>query len=475
MTRIVRRHVFLLLTLGLAAGWPLHARPQVTGRVLDNPERPLADAQIELIPLLSNHEAGRLRLAGREPEPAVAARSDARGRYALAAPRAGVWRIVVRAEGRVPMQYGPLLLLEPEELPPLVLPQDVGLRLRIADDGGRPVAQAWVLAEPGASAPRSAEAWWPDFRVGRTAADGSLTLPRLDAEPLAAQVFAPGRPEERRAGDSGEVWKLGRDAGVERLLRLTTSAGEALPGVLVRVGDAAWPQAVSDAGGRARLRVPSGPPPPIVLVTRDGRQERLTLPALSEAGGETPLVVGAERRVSGQLLDAATGKPLAGAFVRVDADPGRLAKSDSAGRYELVAPGDRRFSLSVEGAGFLPRRVWVTAAQIRQGRVPTVSLGRAARLRGVVVGAHGEALPGVSVVAVAQAGLSARPFAAEDPVAGRTESTSGGSFELRRLAPGITYELRAIRPGSFPAASRVAAPQPGSELSWMPAGSRSPE
>lgn len=462
MTRLPRR-IFFGLVLGLAFGWPLCAQPQVAGRLFESPERPLANARIELVPLLSNHEAGRLRLAGREPEPAAATRSDAQGRYTLTAPQAGIWRIVARADGRVPMQYGPLLLLEQEELPPLVLPVDVGLRLQIAGDGGRPVPQAWVLAEPAASTPRSAEAWWPDFRVGRTAADGSLTLPRLEAELLAATVFAPGLPEQRRTREAGEAWRLERDAGVERLLRLTTAAGEALPDVLVRVGDAAWPQAVSDAGGRVRLRVPSGSAPPILLVTRDGRQERATLPPRPEAGGETPLVVGADRRVAGQILDATTGKPLAGAFVRVDADPGRWVKSDGTGRYELVAPGDRRFSLSVEGAGFLPRRVWVTAVQIRQGRVPTVSLDRAARLRGLVVGAQGEALPGVAVVAVAQAGLSARPFAAEDPVAGRTESTGTGSFELRRLAPGITYELRAVRPGSFPTAARVTAPKPGSE------------
>jgi hypothetical protein len=463
MIRIMLRHVLLLVWLGLALGRPLCAQPQVAGRVFEALDRPLANAQIELVPLLSNHETGRLRLAGREPEPAAATRSDAHGRYALTAPRSGVWRIVVRADGRVPMQYGPLLLLEPEELPPLIPPADVSILLQIADDGGLPVAQAWVLAEPGTAVPRSSGAWWPDFRVGRTAADGSLTLPRLDAEPLAATVFAPGLPEQRRAEIAGGVWRLGRDVGVERLLRLTTPAGEALPDVLVRVGDAAWPRAVSDAGGSVRLRVPVGPSPPVVLVTRDGRQERLTLPPLPEAGGETRLVVGEDRRVSGQILDAATGKPPAGAFVRVDADPGRLVASDSAGRFELVAPGDHRFSLSVQGAGFLPRRVWVTAAQIRQGRVPTVSLDRASRLRGLVVGAKGEALPGVSVVAVAQAGLSSRPFASDDPVAERTESASSGSFDFRRLAPGITYELRAVRPGSFPAASRVTAPRPGSE------------
>jgi hypothetical protein len=456
MIRTGLRVCLLLLVSGLILGQPLAAQPRLAGSVFDTASRPLAGARVELFPLLPNYEAGRLRLADGEPEPAAFGRSDATGRYAFAAPQTGIWRVVVRAAGRVPMQYGPLLLLESIELPPLVLPADAGFHLQVTEDDGRPVAGAWIFGEP-AGAGR-AEGWRPDFRVGRTAADGTLALPRLDGEALMAEILAPGRAWQERAQAPGGVRKLDRDPGMERRFRVVDAAGRGVPDVLVRAGDLAWPQAVSDSEGKVSIRVRAGEPAPILLVTRDGRQERSILPASPASEREDRFVVGDPRTVAGRVLDSSTGKPLPGAFIGVEDDPGRLVRSDSAGEYRLAAPGARRFSLTVNAQGFLSQRMWVTPAQIRKARVSTMTLDRASRLRGRILGPAGRPLPGVAVTAIPESALSVRTFAAQDPVADRTETDATGSFELRRLGSGVAYEIRAERPGSFPAAAMAVAP-----------------
>jgi hypothetical protein len=51
--------------------------------------------------------------------------------------------------------------------------------------------------------------------------------------------------------------------------------------------------------------------------------------------------------------------------------------------------------------------------------------------------------------------LGKRAFDPADPVAGRAWTDAEGRFELRRLRPEESYEVRASRAGSFPAGQRV--------------------
>ena len=86
----------------------------------------------------------------------------------------------------------PFLPVEAEELPAVQLSPDAGTRLRVIAEG-QTVPGAWVVAS--AVAVSRAGSWRPGLRMGRTAADGSLTLPRAEGERLQVSVFLPGRPE----------------------------------------------------------------------------------------------------------------------------------------------------------------------------------------------------------------------------------------------------------------------------------------
>src|SRR5262245_39605735 len=181
----------------IAAFTPLLAQPVLTGAVQTARNEPISGAQVELVPMAGNFEAGRLRLEGRDlPGPRSTARTDAQGRFSLPAPHPGIWKVVVRAAGKVPMQYGPLPALEAEELPPVELAQDAGARIQVMTQQGQPVPAAWVVAAAAGEGALRGSGWRPEFRVGRTAADGSLTLPRFEGEHLQVSIFAPGRSEE---------------------------------------------------------------------------------------------------------------------------------------------------------------------------------------------------------------------------------------------------------------------------------------
>ena len=191
----------------------------------------------------------------------------------------------------------------------------------------------------------------------------------------------------------------------------------------------------------------------------------ISLPAAAAdrpaAAATEPLVLLEGPILTGRVLDAASGKPLAGAQVSPANDPGRTVTTDEAGRFQLVAPASRRLALGVRAAGFLPRRVTLGPAQLKTGRVPTVALEPAARLHGRVVDGTGRGLPEAVVVAVPAADLTYRQFAPTDPVAGRAASGADGSFTLDPLRPGAAFEVRASRPGFFPAAATAAAPPAG--------------
>src|SRR4026207_1951203 len=72
----------------------------VRGTVRRTDGSPMAGVRAELSPVLGNH-AWNDPLPGRDPRPpgAAVAETDAGGRFSLAAPEAGIWRVEVRAPG----------------------------------------------------------------------------------------------------------------------------------------------------------------------------------------------------------------------------------------------------------------------------------------------------------------------------------------------------------------------------------------
>lgn len=449
MSRTAKAILLAAVLLQVAFTDLLLARPFLTGAVLDMAEAPLPGAQVELLPVPGNLESGRLRLEGRDlTTPAATARGDASGRFTLEASRAGVWKVVVKAPGTVPLQYGPFLLLENEELPPVRLPRDTALRVRVITESGSPAAGAWVLAEPAERSRRSV-GWRPEFRVGRTAADGSLTLPRSSGEQLRVSVFPSGQSMNVESSRSEAEIRL-RPAAPAVMLQVLAPDATPVEGVLVRMGDQAWPAGLTAADGTVSL---PGGVTSLRLVAPDGRQQVAGLPESRK------LILAPAVQVAGRVLDAATGRGLPDAALWLDADPAIVLRTDRNGRYSLTASaGSGAVALEARAPGFLPKRLTVSRAEVARGRAPSLSLDRAAAIRGTVAGPDGRPLAGASVVAVPASRLGPRTFSPLDPIADRAATGPDGGFELRQLQTGNEYEVRVAKRGFLPAAHMAVAP-----------------
>jgi len=150
--------VSLLLSSSAAAAVGPSAL-RVTGRIL--PPVP-ADLRIELVPLISSY-ADAVQLLASEPVPPLATappRPD--GSFEIQAPESGLYRVRLRAGGKLPVEVLLVPLVEDLELPPVTLQPAPPLRITVVGPDGQPVphlrlralsVQASVAARP---APRPA-------------------------------------------------------------------------------------------------------------------------------------------------------------------------------------------------------------------------------------------------------------------------------------------------------------------------------
>jgi hypothetical protein len=458
---LVRRLCFAILVLAPAG--PLPAQLLVSGTVAGPSGLPLAGARVELLPMPSNFEAGRMRLAGLlGPDPVADARSDAAGRFLLRAPASGAFRVLVRGDGMIPLQLAPLFLVEDEELPPAALAPDAGARFQVTDPEGRPLAEAWVFAEGAGEREASgsiAAGWRPHFRIGKTSPEGRVTLPRAPGERLDLSIFPSGGAEEKKTGLEGGTLGVPPGAARVRSLRIVSPRGEPVAGILVRGGALAWPLGLTDAEGRLRFHGKDGEEARLWLMASDGRQQLVELPARTGDGPAADLVFADPVVLSGRVTGRAGAQPLASALVGTALDPGGFVLTDADGRYRLVAPDAQGLTLEARAPLHLPRAARITHP--KTGRAPTLSLSRAVSLQGLVVDPQGAPVPGAGLAAVLEPGGKTGP-AGElvDLAAGRGVTDAAGRFELWRLRPGAFYELRIGKTGYLPVASKAVASEP---------------
>ncbi|HTG34315.1 MAG TPA: carboxypeptidase-like regulatory domain-containing protein [Thermoanaerobaculia bacterium] len=437
------------------AGAPFHG---VTGAVVRPDGTPVAGVRVELSALPSSYEWGRMVLGGRTyGEPATATATDRAGRFALTAPGAGLWTVVVQAPGFVPLQYAPLAVVEPVELPPAVLIEDVHARFQVISPDGTPAAGVWLYAASEASALRAAAGWAIRPRLGLTAADGTLELPRARRERLTALAVA-GAATVKGTGLEGGRLALPAVAGDLRTIEVQGAEGRPVPGVQIRLGDIQGPAAVTGEDGRVRLAVPAGVPARVRLLAADGRRWTGMLPA-----GKDPvrLTLPPAASLAGRAIDSASRKPLAGALVWLAADPGAFARTDAQGGYGLAAIELEGSALQAEAAGHLPlsrRFAWTRAGSLH---APTLALDPAAAVAGLVVDGASKPLAGARVQAVLLSWDRARSFSRSGPADPRATAGPDGRFLLARLLAGETWELRALLPGWAPARISLSGLAPG--------------
>lgn len=461
MHRFKARLALLPLLLILLPPALVRAAPQGTipvGGLVRGPEgSPVAGARVSLVPFAPRAEAVRLELEGKtDPEPAASAVTGADGVFRLQAPKAGLWKVRVEARGLVPSEMELLPLVEETELPAVRLQRDAGLTVRVAAADGAPLAGARVRADPGPEPGMGfVAAWRTPVRAALTDAKGTAVLPRGSRESLLVRAGVDGRPVARQERVRGASVSLRIPAGSSREIRVLDAAGKRPePGVFVHIGDDPWAAGRTSADGL--FAVPfAGRGERVLLVAADGRRlSARVAPLRKDEKGPRVLRLPPAETLSGRVVSAATGRPLAGALVWGD-EPGEVRPSGADGSYTIPKPSA---DVPLRGAapGYFTAMGHLSEG-MRQG--PTLSLEPALSAGGVVVDESGKPVPGVEIRATPQYEGGMR-LAAIASSGGTTRTSSSGRFRMTVLA-GLGHDLRLSKTGFAPASAEVPPLAPG--------------
>jgi protocatechuate 3,4-dioxygenase beta subunit len=395
------------------------------------------------------------------------ARTDARGAFVLAGIEPGEYVVVGREGSRAPGIAAVVVEPRSEAAVDLVLSDGGFATGRIVDPDGRRLAGR-VRAEvfDGHGLPSSAS----DLMSAEARADGTFALGPLPVGALGLAVSAPGRERVRveatvpARGSTADIGDVVLDTGLVVRGRVTDREGTGIPGAAVR--------AMRRSGGPSRGEAESADDGAFVVGGLEtGRYEvaaaepgYASARVAADAGGDpVELVLESGGTIAGRVVDA-EGQPEGEADVqaqpadasdahgwgsgygRADEGEGAFALRDlAAGTYVLVARAAGRGGATLRG-------VRVVAG--RTTDVGTITLARGGVVRGTVVDADGEGVPGATVMAERDVNVRTSELSAQ------TGSTGG--FEIRGVPPG-TFSVTAEHPAFAASPPQVAEVDPDRE------------
>jgi hypothetical protein len=447
ISRRQRRLLAGLAVLGLAApALPALAAPIfVSGRVTGPEGTAVPGARVRLLSQPGTWTQGLAALRGEADPPAAAeAAVDAGGRFRLEAPGIGLWMVVAEAPGRVPVEVRRLALTDPAEIDPAILFEDAGARFRVFAADGRPAAGALVVLEEDPFFWRSSGGWHPRPRFGRAGAGGAIVLPCARGEVLTARAVG----EDGSSGAMGEArdvtgGRITLRAGIQREIAVRSAEGKPAPDVAVFLPDISIPVAVTGQDGRFAVAVPAGGSALFRLLARDGGRGAGKV-AATDPGSLTATLSGLVKS-TGRVLSAEDRRPLAGALVWADMDPGTLVRTDAAGRYTILRSAGDRFLLRAAAAGH--QEAWSTGRA--QPRGPVLALEPALVVTGAVVDRRGAPVSGAQVRAV----IPEPPHSAHYQMSRygeRAMPEGANGFRIGGLTRGKAYVIEAAAPGFAP-------------------------
>ena len=413
----------------------------------------MADAQVELLPMMRKYERVRMILRGRSAgEPVAKTQTDASGRFLLEAPGAGTWTVVVRAPGFLPLQYSPLPLVSAVDLPPVTLLRNAGAQIEVVDPAGAAKTGVWVHAATG-SKPIWAEVtrsgWRVAPRFGWSDASGQLILPRAEGERIQLIAVSSGSTVASRAE--------GKLTGTTRMvvtpdpfrwsIEVHDTLGRPLEGIVVATGTSEWPLGRTGPEGRLSFGGRGAKPFWLQLLSEDGRRQSVELRPTDSVPGPARFLFHPPTPRSGRIVAVVDRRPLAGVLVWPAHDSGSFAVTDSKGAYDLEALPGERFRIHALAPRFLPQGGWVPGRDGGANRAPTLALRAAAEVVGKVVDRAEKPLAGVLLEAVVLAMEAPLGFSRPEPLASRALSDAEGRFTLGNLHPERDYELIATRGG----------------------------
>jgi uncharacterized GH25 family protein len=447
--------VFLLLAF---LSLPLQAaKVAITGRVLAPDGKPAPNIEMALIPVLPEVESARLELAGKTgPEPAVTVATDTAGIFHLLAPDAGMWRVRVESSGFLPLEFPLTPLMEETELPDARLLPDAGLQIRVTGPGGQPLARAWVRAESTRIAFRPLETWGPPLRIAFTDANGSATLPRTREEVLTVRAAAPGYLPAEQKNVRGGSAALPLAAGRTRQIQVRDSQGKGVADAFVTFSESFWCAGRTSESGFLDLTVPENGAE-LRIQTADGRQLASRVRAAKpDEKGPAVLMLPKAEPVSGRIVSAPDGRPIAGALAWTGDDYGAAVRAGADGAFRLPHL-QKEAGVTAAAPGFFPED-----GQVAGSRLPALSLQPRLAVSGMVVDEAGRPVAGAGLKASflpeRLQGIKAHSAYRSG---GFARSAPSGRFRLSGLLAGVAYELRTSREGFAPARLELPAREAG--------------
>jgi hypothetical protein len=446
----------LLLALALS---PVAAGQVVSGQVVATGLASMEAVRVELQALPTPHERVRILVPDAEETPplsVVRPRSD--GRFSLQAPGPGMYRVVVRAAGRMPMLRDLTPLLGDVELPAVELPVERGVPVRVVAPDGTAIGGAALALRQGHGdvwLPERRRGWQPLRRTVSAGADGHAVVPIAEGEErLLIGGGAPGWWGATVAGVPGEELELVLQPGVERRIEVRREGRPAARAALWVTGPAR--QAVlADEAGVGLVTLPDGEPAEIWVETVDGWRGRygVRVEAPAEEAAPLPplrLVLQPPSRLAGRVVGAEGGEPVAGALVWLRSEEGSAVIAAADGRFVYPVAGSEAVDLWAAAAGFERQHLTLELDEWpRAGDGLVLPLPPHGVVAGTVLDPAGSPVPGATVLLRRHRSREAS-WDPADPGVEAVEVDDEGRFRFADLPRQGSLRLRAAAPGRPP-------------------------
>ncbi len=367
----------------------------ISGRVHDASGAPLAEAEVLL------HETPERAATGDAmPESIAIARTDAKGRFHLVAPRVGLFTVRVELPGYVAQHARIHPLLDAVVLPPLELAADEGLEVRVVSAAGEPAAGAFVHTRPPKGrrmifASSRAE-WQTPSASAHTDETGRARLPLAAGSAL----WVGARHDELGTFETqsvrGAALRAELSGGVPSEVRVHAPGGGPVPGASVFSALTELPLGTTDASGRLRFVADPEILEELVVRAPGGRRASGTL-TLDESGetAEAQIELPELLALQGRLVDAETGRGIEGGLVW-ESGQKLGAATARGGAFEIPIAGKKSTSLECAALGYLPSE----SLRVVLGdgaHAPTLALRPGAFVEGIVRDESGAPLGGAAM------------------------------------------------------------------------------
>ena len=420
---------------------------ELRGRVLVD-GKPAPGVAVSVLPFENGFAEAR-REARREglPQPLAAAATRPDGSFAatVAAAAGASVRLGFSGGGVAPRVLDALFDAAGDDAGDVRLPRASALAGRVVDERGGPVVGATLTLWPGGE--RRAQDTSAARGVPQTATtrgDGTFRFEAASPESnrlrVEAAAFATLERQPVRAGALARPLALALGhvlRGTVTLADRRTPAKAALVRFEGRTQTTRWVEARPDGS----FLLDGAPREPGSLVADGGDRGRASAVLAAGASEPTLIALAPTATLCGRVVEADSGKPLAGVRLVVRGDDAVFeARSLADGRYSFRGLGPRRYRLSAEDDRFVP---WTRSVSVASGQAETqdVPLARAATLVGRVVNEEGAPIEGARVRLTRGGENVFRAFMRSMEEEQAVRSGRDGSFRATRLAAGDNQRL----------------------------------